>query len=224
MADPAIAGAVARQYFTAATSFVATAPSSSVSGEVIVFEVQLNENTKFASASGYTRIDIDKSTWETVYLWKAATGSDPGTVTINVEPSGTSTAHILAYRLQNVDTTDPFNSANFVEGTTANSSTPSIAANTITVGSGNGVLFTMGCEAIRTVTTADTDLTVIEEYAANASSFHSYIDPAVAGTGNPAYDFTMSDARAYGYSMIELNPAGGTLIPIFMHHYRNNIG
>lgn len=209
MADPAIAGTPINEYHIAATSHTVNLPTGILATEIIVVECYVGDGTKWASSSGYTAIVQDVGPAQRVYLYKQGTGSDPASITVNIETSGSSDMQALSYRLENVDTADPFNSDNLAWGTTADTSTPSIAADSITVGNGNGVLFSLSCEAVRTVTTPDGDLTLISSYAADGNSVHSYIDPAVSGTGNPEYAFTMSSNRAYEWTMLELNPAAG---------------
>lgn len=190
-------------FYTSASSFVVTLPIGMTIGEVVVLDCIVGDLAKTFSATGWTVLHIGMSTSNRELIWRLIDGTEGTTVTVNVS-TGTSSAHFSSFRLSGIDTTDPFNSDNSAYALSALTTTPSFAANFLTLDSGNGCLTHLSCEATRTVTGYDVGL--LDEFVMSPGNIsnHVYFDASIAGFGNPQYDFTLSDSRTYDMVLVEL--------------------
>lgn len=204
-------------YSAAATSHTATLPTGIQAGEALCIAVLLNENSKGVSASGFTATEFPftvSSTSKLVLLHKEAAGDEGASVTLTITPSGTAACTRASFRLDGYDATDLLNSNAGVSFETADSATPSIAPDTLSITSGSGVLVLMSCEASRGNTAFDSDLDQRISTTQSTNSLHVFIDNEVIGTGTPQYDFTMSSNRAYSAAMLELKAGGPSITDI----------
>ena len=199
---------VSSGYLAAATTHSVTLPTGITAGELLCIYCLTNSQNRKGTATGYTAVDFTFETGSTTshtLLWKAATGSESGNITITLDPAGSASLVAHAFRLSGVDTTDPFNTANYLELTEgASTATPSIAASTLTSTAGSGFLVALSCEANRDVVSFDADLDTEIGSTAAANSLHVFLDETEAGTVNPLYDFTMSSDRQFNEAIFEL--------------------
>jgi len=205
----AVAGSgvgTAYQAITAGTPDTVNLPASITSGELLILPILSADTLKNYSATGWTQDQLkDYATDRILLLLRTADGTEGSTVSVSID-AGSSGITCVAARLSGVDTADPTpNSNNSASGTTANSATITIAANTLTgVTSGNAILVVLACEAVRHATVVDADLTTIyQEYTAT-SSILVFIEPVVTAGGNAQYDFTLDSARAMDYALFEI--------------------
>jgi hypothetical protein len=204
------------------TSHTLNLPSSIVAGELLMILISSNSNKDF-SATGYTAVTgIGSGSGRIVgCLYKIASGSEGSTVSVTTTGSGA--LYSVASRVSGINGSAPTNSNNFIVGTTANLSTFTIPANTLSgMTSGSGLMGFIYSNASRGNTSFDADLTEIDSFTGSPISQHSYVDNDVGGSGNPAYDFTMSGSRQFDYFFIEVaaSASGATIIPQIMHHRR----
>lgn len=198
-------------YSAAATSHSVALPTGVTAGEFLGIVILSNESNRTPQATGYTFKSFSMST-DTSYimgvLWKEAGASESTPITVDFAEGGSGAIVSTSFRLSGVDMTDPFNSNTGIkiEEATASAS-HTVAADSITVTSGAGILLVMGCEFNRSVTAADADLDVTIGNTASTLSIHVYMDTEVSGTGNPQYDFTTNDTRRMGFNLFELKPA-----------------
>jgi hypothetical protein len=109
----------------------------------------------------------------------------------------------VMFAFSGVDVADPYDSANVVNGTEASEDPFTLAANTISITSGNAVLLGWGGELDRSIVTPDGDYTVVGSVNGATHNQHAYYI-AAPGTGNPDTSFDMSDAAAYQWILAEL--------------------
>lgn len=194
-------------YQSAAVSFTCNLPASIQAGELLIIDAICGDKNKWLDVSGWTTVQISHSTFSRNIIWKKAVGDEGASVTVDVMASGTADAHLSSFRMSGVDTTDPFNSNNSYDELLANTSTPTILANLLTITADSGILAGIACEASRAVSVYDADLDIEVVMSAGLISNHVYLDITEASTLNPAYDFTMSDSRAFDIDLIELMQA-----------------
>lgn len=155
----------------------------------------------FSASNTYARVGV---------VWKIAEGTESGTQVFSFS-SGTSGSGGIMVRFSGVDTEDPFNTLNWVEGEAGSSIDPwTLSAETLTgVDSGSLIVTNFGTDAAnRDVSSLDSDLTLIQSVTGGATgfSFHcAYEEPA--GSGNSAYSCDMSDSRDYWHMLVEVKSA-----------------
>lgn len=208
-------------YSASASLHVITTPPGIQAGELSCIAYLVSENNRVPVIAGYTNaslvVTVDSS-WTAGILYKVAGGSEPATEMMTFSPVGSSGVSYVSFRMQGYDTANFLNSnPGAVDQPATATATPSIAASTLSMTSGNSCLVIMGCEANRSVTAADADLDTVVGNIASTNSAHFYLDSEVIGTGNPQYDFTINSSRRMGTALFELKvaaPAGPTVLTI----------
>ena len=230
-ADVAVEGTAVTtsDYISSAdSSFVTDLPTGATAGELIFITSYMNEQNKDLTAAGWTVIEVTTTTGtlgSIGYAWREVTGGNASdtTVTFTIN-SGSSLFKSTAVRLSGVNITSLNASQNWTDGDVGSSLTSfNIPANTLTsVDPGSAIALHIASEANRDVSSADGDLVTLDESASSGISLHSYVDEVAGGTGNPQYDFTMSDSRHYVYALLEIPASGGSssIAPIADYHAR----
>lgn len=200
----------------AATSAVLDLASGAQVGELAIVQFYSIEGNDEFNATGWTIVEATTggSLGDTGFALREVTedNKDDTTMTLNVN-SGSSAIKGIASRWSGVDISTLISSSNSELGNVGSSlSSFSIASGLITVASDSAILMNITCEAARNVSSADADLDLVANSGASGNTLHSYVDIAAGGTGNPQYDFTMSDSRNYDYFLLEL-PASGVSTP-----------
>lgn len=204
-----------------ATTHEANYPASISAGELLAYFYLTGANNRELGLTGWTNLSADAGAGEEVgVIWKIASGSETGTVTFNYN-TGSSEAGGVMIRASGHDATTPFNTGNIQCGDITSQNPFVLSAGTLTgAATSSFIIHIWGAKlATRTISTLDSDLTLIDSAVGGATGYCCHVAYETGVTQNSAISTTMSDTRDYGWGLIELQAASsGTVAPLAFNH------
>jgi len=193
-----------------ATTHVANMPSGIVSGELVIAVAFITDPTRHLLAptgwdvGNYNNVDSTYRTFQ--YLFRIADGTEGATETFTYSASSDQASSVI-FRVTGANTSDPFNTNNYVFQTDVSEATWTTDANSITGidSSNNVILFAGGTGGVRTLTTPDTGQTLIASVN-DGNSIHVLYESS-PGSGNTAYSNEMSGGYTRHELLLEIKAA-----------------
>ena len=158
------------------------------------------------------------------FVYKETDGTEGATQVFDYQ-AGTSQASSVSFLVTGHDVADPFNADNFVIQHEASEDPWSVASGLLTgVNDSDSVIALFGgAKAVRTITTQDSGLTLIQSVN-DGYSVHSLYESSPSAS-NSAYSNDMSGSREWLEVLLEIKSAsaGGLSIPIAAYHYNQSL-
>lgn len=199
-------------------------PTGGSAGEVIIMGASCADSSKNWTIPGWTTDTASTSSpSERIGHSTRITDGTESTPVVATLDSGSSQMASVAQRFSGIDTADPHNSNNIVDGGSGSVTTITIAANSITgLESGSGVLVIINTDASRSVSSTGGQLTDLGSSASSFTNVAMLYDADAGGSGNPEYSITMNSSRSYNWRLVELkaSSASSSIVPILQNHAR----